>query len=992
MAASLSLVFFLSGAAALLFEALWLRRAGLMLGSSVWASSIVLASFMTGLAVGNALAVRWAARLAARGESRTEPFGVDSGRMQGAATQQPVPKTPERRRGDFYHGLLARPLRLYALLELAVGVAGTVVVLATPALTPVLAPLFRRLGDTPGLTNLLRLAVAFVLVLLPTTAMGLTLPVLTRALSRGDQDFGRVLGGLYGWNTLGGVLGAVAGELWLIAPFGLRGTAFFAAGLNLLAAVLAWWLSRWRTAEVEASSRSPGQPRLATRLGPRSLRLLAAAFLSGATMLALEVIWFRFLQLFLFGTTLTFAFMLAVILLGVGLGGLVASLWLRWDPAGHRWLPAVGGVAALATTLSYAVFSPWYHNAAFFISQPDATLVLSLRLMLATSLVSGVLFTLQGAALRHEMPGAGESTGHLTLANTLGSMTGALGAGFVLLPVFGMERSIFMLTALYGGVAALCGPHGTADAPRGSRLSWLGSLAAVTLCLLGFPRDAMVARHLRTSLGRFLHEGTRVVAQHEGVNQTTTYLRSEWGGEPISYRLVTNGHSMSGTELADRRYMKMFVHWALAVNPRIRHALLISYGLGSTAKALTDTRALTGIHVVDISREILAMSSVAFPPAANPLADPRVQVHVEDGRFFLQTSGESFDLITGEPPPLKGAGIVSLYSREYFQLLYDRLADGGVVTYWLPAEELDENDARAVVSAFCAAFVDCSLWTGAGANWMLAGTRGLRERATEEEFVAQWRNPVVGPELVSLGIEKPEQLGATFLADAEQLAPWIASIPPLEDDYPQRISPGCPHSAQQDFIEQWMEVKQAAARFERSKMVQALWPPALRDRSRDFFAAQRMVNAVTFMPSRWPGLEDLRDLLIDSTLRTLPLLVAGSDPVLQEISQRAWAKGARSAVLEEHMAIGALVRREYAVAAEHFAAAAAAGRGGPEATNALIYQAFALMMAEKGGEARAVLATVGFAPAASPDEERALRWLRAMLDGMAEATSLDAHK
>jgi len=193
MAAMLSLIAFLSGAAALLFESLWLRQAGLMLGSSVWASSIVLAGFMTGLGLGNLLAVRWAGRL-------------------------------------------ARPLRCYAWLEIVVGVTAAAVVLATPAMLPLLAPIFRGLGDAPGATNLVRLAVAFALMLLPTTAMGLGLPVLTRAISRGPQDFGRVLGHLYGWNTLGGVLGAVAGELGLIAAFGVRGAACAAASLNLLAA------------------------------------------------------------------------------------------------------------------------------------------------------------------------------------------------------------------------------------------------------------------------------------------------------------------------------------------------------------------------------------------------------------------------------------------------------------------------------------------------------------------------------------------------------------------------------------------------------------------------------------------------------------------------------------------------------------------------------------------------------------------------------------
>ena len=933
MAALLSLAFFLSGVAALLFEALWLRRAGLMLGSSVWASSIVLAAFMTGLAAGNALAVRWAARI-------------------------------------------RRPLRAYALLEIGVGAAGAAAVLAAPALAPLLAPLFRALGDGAALTNLLRLAVAFALVLLPTTAMGITLPVLTRAVSHDDRDFGPVLGGLYGWNTLGGMLGAVAGELWLIAPLGLRGTAFFAAGLNLLAAALAWWLSRRRTPAADAVEPIGVGPDR-KRLSPRARRLLAAAFLAGAGLLALEVIWFRFLQLFLFGTAMTFAFMLAVILLGIAAGGLAASLWLRRDPAAHRWLPAVAGAAALATIAGYAAFSPWYRGAAFFIDQPDATLALSLRLMLATSVLSGVIYTLAGAALRHELSGAGETAGHLTLANTIGSMAGALGGGFVLLPVLGMERSIFAVAVIYGAVAALCGPWRWADASRNVRLAWLASLGAVALALLLFPRGAMATRHLQTSLARFLDEQTRVVALREGVNQTTTTLRREWGGEPVSHRLVTNGHSMSGTDFADRRYMKLFVNWALAVNPRIRQALLISYGLGSTARALTDTRALTGIDVVDVSPEILGMAPVVFAPGQSPLADPRVRVHVEDGRFFLQTSAASFDLITGEPPPPKAAGIVNLYSREYFQLLHDRLNDGGVATYWLPVEELAEDDARAIVSAFCAAFADCSLWTGAGPHWMLAGTRGLRERATEDAFAAQWRDDVVGPELVRLGVEQPEQLGATFLADADQLAPWIAGIPALEDDHPHRLSPGRPDPARQDFIERWMEVTDAAARFERSHLVQRLWPPALRDRSRALFAPQRIVNAVTFWPPRSPGLEDLRDLLTESPLRTLPLLAAGSSPVLQEISARAWAAEMRSPALDAQMGAGALARRDYAGAATHFSAAAAPG--GRDAIGARVYQAFALLMADKPADARAVLAAIGSAPAATPDEQRGLRWLRAML-------------
>jgi hypothetical protein len=285
---------------------------------------------------------------------------------------------------------------------------------------------------------------------------------------------------------------------------------------------------------------------------------------------------------------------------------------------------------------------------------------------------------------------------------------------------------------------------------------------------------------------------------------------------------------------------------------------------------------------------------------------------------------------------------VNLYSREYFALMYDRLNPGGVATYWLPVEELDEDDARAVAGAFCAAFVNCSLWTGAGPHWMLAGTRGIAEPASEATFTAQWRDATVGPDLIRLGFETPEQLGATFLADRAQLAPWIGGLPPLDDDHPHRLSPRRPDPARQDFIERWMGVEEAAARFDRSEVVARLWPPALRARTRARFPLQRLVNAVTTWPRPPIALDELREVLEDATLRTLPLLMTGSSPVLQDIARRQWESGARSATLEAEMGFGALARREYAAAAKHLAAAAA--QAGPEAADVRRYLALALRM------------------------------------------------
>ena len=270
------------------------------------------------------------------------------------------------------------------------------------------------------------------------------------------------------------------------------------------------------------------------------------------------------------------------------------------------------------------------------------------------------------------------------------------------------------------------------------------------------------------------------------------YLRESFHGRPLYERLMTNGYSMSATTFRGRRYMSLYAYWSLAVNPGARKALLISYGIGNTAKALTEARQLESIDVVDISRDILELGALAFPETSPPLSDPRVRTHVEDGRFFLQTTDERFDLITAEPPPLRGAGITNLYSREYFHLAHDRLREGGVLTYWLPVNQLQLSETKAVIRGFCDAFPDCTLWSGAGLQWMLAGTRGLHGPVPEDQFTAQWRDPVVAPELGALGFEQPGALGATFLADAATLLERTEDTPPLDDDHPGAFWPSTP--------------------------------------------------------------------------------------------------------------------------------------------------------------------------------------------------------
>jgi spermidine synthase len=937
-------VAFLSGCAALVFETLWFRVSGLAFGNGLWATSIVLASFMAGLAAGNLLAGTLAWRI-------------------------------------------VRPIRFYAALELGIGVAGALLVWGVPGLTPALADLFGSLRDSVWL-QVIRFPLAFLLMMVPATAMGATLPILVKAAFRDlphasgatSPSFGRVLGLLYGWNTLGAVLGAVLGEAWLIGVLGVSGAALAAAGLDAAAAAGALLLAR------SVESAAPVAPAAIPRppLGAAAWRLLGTAFLAGGIFLALEVVWFRFLSLFVYGTSLVFAILLAVVLVGLSSGGLLAARWLSRGTRAAPYLPALALLCACATLVCYAGFGPVLdvllppETGATAAATPLHVALLSAPLMLPVAILSGVLFTALGDAAREGLVEAARTTGFLTLANTTGAALGSLVGGFVLLPLLGVEASLLLLAGGYGGAALLV--WSPAAGVRGRRVVIAaGAVAAVAAAAIAaFPFGSMEQRYLRHPLRPFAAEEPEITAVREGRVQTLVYAHTERFGEPLYVRLFTDGFSMSSSRTESRRYMKAFVYLPAAMHGDLRKALLISYGVGSTAKALTQTPSLETIDVVDISPEILEMSRIVFPgPGDDPLLDPRVRVHVEDGRFFLQTSRERFDLITGEPPPPKYAGVVSLYTREYFDLVRERLADGGMATYWLPVHSLTDEDAAGVIRAFCEVFPDCSLWNGSGLDWILLGTREARRPVTPERFRRPWEDPGRLPELRALGFERPEQLLTTFMAGPRRLSALVDDTPPLEDDHPHRLSsePVDPLEAvKYPLFRQLLDLRASRRDFAASSAVGALVPPALRAASMPWFRWQQVVNR-RLVPGLGPPLDAaaLHAVLTRTSLETLPLWMLGSTVEEQRLARSLEPPAAERAEVQKVLGIGDLAKRRYAEAADHLRRA----RGGVSGPQLARVEILALCLAGELEQASQVARRLAREAPGAAGSDAQWRWLEA---------------
>jgi spermidine synthase len=791
--AILSGALFLSGASALLFETLWLRLSGLAFGNSVWSAALILSSFMAGLGLGNAI----------------------------AATLK-----------LWRH----RPLQVYAALEIAIAVFGCTIIFALPLLGQWLRPIFHLLWDHDGILNGLRFFLSFLILLLPTTAMGLTLPVLLGDPVLQRRDFAQTIGIFYGANTLGAVAGALMGEAFLIAAVGLYGTSLIAGFFNCLAAAAAWFLYRGDKIDSEIAAERTTHLRLDYQL-PR--KLLLVSFGTGFLLLSLEVVWFRFLRLYVASSATAFSIMLAVVLAGIGSGGLVAGAFHRRLARPNYFIPILLLLSAIATLLAYWFFpgaALQERTGAFYLDARSEIWLLSLALMFPAAFLSGLLFPSIAARVQERVGDRMNSTGITTMFNTAGAALGPLLAGFVLLPGIGFERSLLLCAAIYAILALVASERSIWDITRRPGLAMVALYAAAILMIAFFPyhRDE---EHLANARRPFEQDGEHLVRKIEGTADTLQLLRRDFFGQPYYFRLLTNAFSMSATTPKSQRYMRLFAYLPLALRPESEDALLVCYGLGATADALMRAPHLKRVEMVDLSKEVFALANdQSGADYSNPLRAPRARSFAQDGRFFLQATPRQYDIITGEPPPPKIAGAVNLYTEQFFALVKSRLKENGIVTFWLPIYQLRVGEVKSILRAFHDVFPNASLWAGPDEEWIMMGINGPGRKVAAEEMRRLWENAATKTDLARIGLEVPEQLAALFLIDGEEIERLTHNAKPLTDFFPKRLSDvPADLKAIDEFAWIYMEASPAARRFRSSPLIRRIWPDELMPTAEPFF-------------------------------------------------------------------------------------------------------------------------------------------------------------
>lgn len=754
-------LFVLSGATSLVYEVLWLRELILIFGSTQFATSTVLATFMGGLALGAFVAGRWLGPRA------------------------------------------ARPLAVYGWLEIGIGLYA----LAVPLLFAGLMPLYQRIWSAGASESFLMLSLAKAVgigcvLLPPTMLMGASLPVLARQVADDPDRIGGKVGALYAINTFGAILGVFVAGFVAIPGIGMRATLLATAGANLILGFTAIVLAGYAPRLERVPSATPSDAPSPTDARMRLLLLVLGA--SGFVALVLEVAWTRVLALVMGSSVYAFSLMLLAFLTGLATGGAFFSTWLRRRP-GTRPAPllaallGVAGLSAWGTAFAFGSL-PRLFAEVYFALSPGPNGWFTVQLLLGLLVMFPATFALGGvfpAAIQlhaRDLAGVSGSVGTVYASNTVGTIVGAALAGFVLLPRIGVLNTVLAVAALELCLAVVVGLAFAARTTR-TRAARLLAVGAVGLGVaLVTPAGGTLAALLRPEwdvrvmnsgvyMNLFDMEGDRswsgfarlILSNNEVVFAAEGYTASVFVADQPSFAnryLSVNGKIEASTN-ADLETQIMCAHLPLLFHEAPRDVLVVGLASGITVGSVA-THRVESIRVVEVEAQMIPAARLFAETNNHVLDDPRVTISINDARNELQFSPRSYDVIVSEPSNPWMTVASNLFTEDFFRMARTRLRPGGVFSQWIQTYYLPPDDLRSIVAAFRAAFPHVMLFeTLGGLDLVLLGsedplTLDLERwgRKSEELIVAmdlarvELQNPVAILSLFRLGPAEIDRLVA----------------------------------------------------------------------------------------------------------------------------------------------------------------------------------------------------------------------------------------
>jgi spermidine synthase len=733
---ALLLLFVGSGCAALIYEVVWFQLLQLSIGSSAVSLGVLLGVYMGGMCLGSLLLPR-------------------------------------------YLSPTSHPLRVYACLELGIGVFGVVVLYAVP----LIGSWYTAIAGSGPLNVILRAAVAGVCLIPPTLLMGATLPAIARWVETTPRGVSW-LGFFYGGNLAGAVAGSVLAGFYLLRVYDMPRATFVAVALNVVVSLLALAVASFTPHTV---IKGDGQSRPAAATTTETRLVYVAIALSGLTALGSEVIWTRVLSLIFGATAYTFSLILAVFLVGLGIGSTVGAALAKSakNPREALGWCQVALCAALAwagyatgASLPYWPINPSIATDVWF--NRDLDIARALWVMLPGAILWGASFPLALASVAVPGQDSARLVGGVYAANTVGAIVGALMTALVLVGWVGSQVSQQVLI----GIAALSGLLLLGATPNDAR-GFKSSLPALVRVIVVAAAAGLFARAVPALPGLLVAYGryaatwvgqNEIIYVGEGVTASVAVSRTPSG--TLNYHNA--GKVQASSEPQDMRLQRMLGHITTLVPKNPRKVLVIGCGAGVTAGAVSVDPMVKDQTIAEIEPLVPRVVSKYFAAHNfNVVANPKVKVHLDDARHYLLTTDEKFDAVTSDPldPWVKGAA--TLYTREFFNVVKSHLNPGGVVTLFVQLYESTEDAAKSEVATFLEAFPNGAVFAntvnGQGYDLVLFGQLE-NSRIDVDAVQARLADPANAPianSLREIGINSAVELFGTYAGRRTDMANWL---------------------------------------------------------------------------------------------------------------------------------------------------------------------------------------------------------------------------
>ena len=733
---ALLLLFIGSGCAALIYEVVWFQLLQLSIGSSAVSLGVLLGIYMGGMCLGSLLLPR-------------------------------------------YLNPRHHPLKVYAALEAGIGLFGVIVLFAVP----VVGRLYTEIAGTGQVSLVLRALVAGICLLPPTLLMGATLPAIARWVETTPKGVSW-LGFFYGGNLAGAVAGSLIAGFYLLRVYDMPTATAVAVALNLIVAVLAVGVAA-RTPHVVIRSEAPVPATPAA--APEGARLVYVAIaLSGLTALGSEVVWTRVLSLLFGATAYTFSLILAVFLVGLGIGSSLGAALARgvkdvrtalgWAQLG---LCASIAWAAYATSESmpYWPINPSISTSPTFTFQLD--LMRAIWVMLPGAMLWGASFPLALAGVARPGQDSARLVGGVYAANTVGAIVGATVTSLGLVGTVGSQLTQQVLI----GVSAMSGLLMLMP-PAGEKRPFLSStpVVVVGIALVAglLARSVPALPGILVAYGRYAATWVgqnEIVYVGEGVTASVAVSRTPTG--VLNYHNA--GKVQASSEPQDMKLQRMLGHITTLVPKTPTKVLVIGCGAGVTAGAVSIDPLVKDQTIAEIEPLVPRVVSTHFAQHNfDVVANPKVRIHLDDARHYLLTTDEKFDAITSDPldPWVKGAA--TLYTREFFQVVKDHLNPGGVVTLFVQLYESTDSAVKSEIATFLEAFPNGAVFAntvnGQGYDLVLFGQleAGKINVDAVQARLDDPANEPIARSLREIGVMSAIDLFGTYAGRKDDMQNWLS--------------------------------------------------------------------------------------------------------------------------------------------------------------------------------------------------------------------------